>query len=132
MTHHITTCRRTTLRSDLQVHAPMMEDDSSSTSEQLRARAVEFSDVLEYIPRPCRPFQRKDQGDHREEHAQSEYLDLIAVKDMYVDIGPRQSQTQMQAQMQIQRSGDLLVNFSYPTPIIGCLFTLFSNISKVH
>ena len=35
-----------------QVHAPMMEDASSSTSEQLRARAVEFSDVLEYIPRP--------------------------------------------------------------------------------
>ena len=31
---------------------PMTEGKSSSNSEQLRARAVEFSDVLEYIPRP--------------------------------------------------------------------------------
>ena len=31
---------------------PITEGKSSSTSEQLRARAVEFSDVLEYIPRP--------------------------------------------------------------------------------
>ena len=30
----------------------MTEGKPSSTSEQLRARAVEFSDVLEYIPRP--------------------------------------------------------------------------------
>ena len=31
---------------------PMTEDKSLSTSEELRSRAVEFSDVLEYIPRP--------------------------------------------------------------------------------
>ena len=31
---------------------PMTEVKSSNTSEQSRARAVEFSDVLEYIPRP--------------------------------------------------------------------------------
>ena len=31
---------------------PITEGKSSSTSEQLRGRAVEFSDVLEYIPRP--------------------------------------------------------------------------------
>ena len=121
MTHYITTCRRTTLRSDLQVHAWMMEDGSSSTSEQLRARAVEFSDVLEYIPRPCRPFQRKDQGGPREEHAQSEYVDLILVEDMYVNIRPRQVQTQM---MQIRRLVDLLVIFPYFTAITGCLYLL--------
>ena len=31
---------------------PMTEGKSLSTSEELRSRAVEFSDVLEYIPRP--------------------------------------------------------------------------------
>ena len=31
---------------------PMTEGESLSTSEELRSRAVEFSDVLEYIPRP--------------------------------------------------------------------------------
>ena len=31
---------------------PMIEGKPSSTSDQFRARAVEFSDVLEYIPRP--------------------------------------------------------------------------------
>ena len=73
---------------------PITEGKSSSTSEQLRVRAVEFSNVLEYIPRLCRPFHQKHQ---------------VAPRDGSPRIRPRQTQTQMQAQMQVHRSGELLL-----------------------